>query len=133
MCPENCSEVSGARATNSLDGVTDPRGISVSLEDVWQEHTAYRPEILTYFDAIRVTVQNPDAIYFDPKTTARRTTGARIYLYYRSNLTQGKYAGNYICVVVKVVLEPDNVQRGYVESASLPGRTMKRAVLEWKR
>lgn len=114
--------------------VTDPRGISVSLaEDVWQEHIAYRPEISAYFDAIRDTVQEPDAIYFDPKTTARRTTGAKIYLYYRSKLTQGKHAGNYVAVVVKVMFEPDNVQRGYVESAMLPGRIMKRAVLEWKR
>lgn len=39
----------------------------------------------------------------------------------------------YVSVVVKVVLESDNVQRGYVESAILPGRVMKRAILEWKK
>lgn len=114
--------------------ITDPRGINVSLtQDVWREHTAYRPEIDDYLDAVRMTVENPDAIYFDPKTTARRTTGAKIYLYYRSGLTHGKYAENYVTVVVKVVFESGQVRRGYVESAMLPGRIMKRAVLEWKK
>ncbi len=113
---------------------TDPRGITISLaEDVWLEHTSYRPEIANYLDAVRTTIEDPDTIYFDPKTTARRTTGAKIYLYYRSNLTWGRHTGNYVSVVVKVVLESDNVQRGYVESAMLPGRVMKRAILEWKK
>jgi len=108
--------------------------LTVSLtNDVWEEHVAYRPEIGDYFEAVMLTVREPDAIYFDPLTTARRMTGARIYWYYRAGLTQGKYAGNYIAVVVKVVTENNHTLHGYVESALLPNRVMKRAVLEWTR
>ena len=114
--------------------VTDPRGVDVSLaEDVWLEHVAYRPEIAPYLDAVALAVRDPDAIYFDPETTARRTTGARIYLYYRSGLTQGKYAGNYVAVVVKLLAEDGHAWRGYVESAMLASRIMRRVVLEWKK
>ena len=119
---------------STLWTVTDPRGLDVSLaDDVWQEHVAYRPELAAYLAAVALTVQDPDAIYFDPATTAHRTTGARIYLYYRSGLTKGKYADTYIAVVIKVLPHNDHAEHGYVESAMLSNRIMRRAVLEWKR
>ena len=114
--------------------VKDPRGLVVCLaNDIWQEHVAYRPEIKDYLDAVALTVKDPDAIYFDPKTTALRTTGAQIYWYYRSGLTQGKYAGNYVAVVVKFVAENSHLLRGYVESALLPNDIMRRLAPEWTR
>ncbi len=47
--------------------VTDPRGLTISLvEDVWQNHVAYRPELALHLEQVRLAVQDPDAIYFDP-------------------------------------------------------------------
>lgn len=112
--------------------VTDPRGIIVSCaEDVWQEHVAYRPELAAHVDAVQLAVQDPDEIYLDPVSTARKTAETTVHWYYKSGLTKGKFAGNFVVVIVKVVLEPDGVRRGYVQSALLPSRVMKRLVLEW--
>ena len=113
--------------------VTDPRGLAISLaEDVWLDHVHKHPEIAAYFGEIRSTAQEPDEIYFDPVSSARRRAGGSIYSYYRRNLTHGKYAGNFVLVVVKAVQEAGS-QRGYVQSALLPNRIMKRLVLEWKK
>jgi hypothetical protein len=67
--------------------VTDPRGLSISLaEDVWLDHVRKHPEIADYFDEIKLTIQEPDEIYFDPLSSARRQVGTLIHLYYRRNL-----------------------------------------------
>ena len=115
-----------------MDG-DSPRGLTISLaEDVWLDHVHKHPEIADYFDAIKFTVQEPDEIYFDPLSSARRQVGALIHLYYRRNLGRGKYKDTLIVVVIKS-LEEDGVRRGFVESALLSDRVMKRLVLEWKR
>lgn len=112
---------------------TDPRGLTVTLvEDVWQEHVQKHPEIADYFDEIRLTVQEPDEIFFDPLSTARRRPGTAIHLYYKRNLGREKYRNVLIVVVIKSVEESGGKQ-GYVESALLSDRVMSRLVLEWKR
>lgn len=112
---------------------TDPRGQSVALvADVWENVLRKHEEMGQFFDQVRVTVEDPTEIYFDPETTARRTTGARIFVYYRRDFSTTEYAGKLIVVVVKVVLEMDS-QQGYVETAHLANRKKRRAVLEWNR
>jgi len=114
--------------------VTDPRGLTISLaEDVWQSHVAYRPELATYSDAIRICCQDPDAIYFDPDSTATKTLGTKVYWYYKSGALSGLFARNWTAAVVKVVIEQGNAPRGYVETAMLPRRVLKRLVQEWKK
>ncbi|MBI3914294.1 MAG: hypothetical protein HY327_08945 [Chloroflexi bacterium] len=111
--------------------VTDPRGLTISLaEDVWRDHVNKHPEIAEYSDEIRLTAQEPDEIYFDPVSSARRKTGTSIYSYYRRNVGRGKYKGNFIMVVVKAIQEE---RHGYVQSALVPDRIMNRLVLEWKK
>jgi hypothetical protein len=113
--------------------VTDPRGLAISLaEDVWLDHVRKHPEITDYYNEIRLTAQEPDEIYFDPLSSARRRTGTSIYSYYRRNLARGSYENNFVLVVIKSVPEVQGL-RGYVQSALLPDRIMKRLVLEWKR
>lgn len=114
--------------------VTDPRGLSVALvEDVWQTHVAYRPELALHFDQVRLAVQDPDAIYFDPTSTAEKTLGTQVYWYYKSGLLSGKFSQNWVATIVKVAFETDTERKGYVETAMLPRRVLKRLVLEWKK
>lgn len=112
---------------------SDPRGLMVTLtEDVWQSHVSYRPELETHFEQVQSAVQDPDAIYFDPDSTATKSKGTAVFWYYKGNVLSGKFAGNWVAVIVKVIAT--NQQRlGYVESALLPDRILKRLVLEWKK
>lgn len=113
--------------------VTDPRGLLISLaSDVWQKILREHFEIGPYFDQVRLTAQDPDEIYFDPETTAKRATGAKAYVYYKRNVTTGKYAKDMVAVAIKVVNEPSG-QQGYVSTAMITSRIFKRLVLEWKR
>jgi len=113
--------------------ITDPRGLTISLtEDVWREHVHKHPEIAEYFEEVRLTAQEPDEIYFDPLSTARRRAGTFIHLYYKRHLGRGKYQNTLVVVVIKSLTESGGRQ-GYVESALLSDRIMNRLVLEWKR
>lgn len=113
--------------------VTDPRGLIVILtHDVWASHVAYRPELVSHARQVRLAVQDPDAIYFDPDSTATKSPGTVVYWYYKSGVLAEKYQGNWVAVVVKVVSLDEN-QQGYVETAMLPSRVLKRLVLEWKK
>ena len=99
-----------------LGTVTDPRGLTISLaEDVWQSHNAYRPELALHFNEVRSAVQDPDAIYFDPASTADKPLGTRVYWYYKGGLLSGKFSENWVAPMVKVVIEADVQRRGYVE------------------
>jgi hypothetical protein len=114
--------------------VTDPRGLTIACaKDVWDEHVAYRPELTEHFAEVKLTAQEPDEIYLDPVSTRRRAPGRKVYWYYRKSLTKGLFANNLIAVIVKVVLEPDGVRRGYVQSALIPNEKEKRLTLEWAR
>jgi hypothetical protein len=120
------------RERKILWAVTDPRGLSVSLaEDVWPDHVHKHPEIAAYFDEIKLTAQQPDEIYFDPLSSARRKPGTSIHLYHKRKLGRGKYKDTLIVVVVKS-LEENSERQGFVESALLSDRIMNRLVLEWK-
>lgn len=113
--------------------VTDPRGLTITLtEDVWASHLPYRPELASHFEQFRLAAQNPDAIYFDPDSTADKAPNTKVYWYYKREPLSGKFAGHWIVVVVKVVVESSNTRQGYVETAMLPRRILKRLVLEWK-
>jgi hypothetical protein len=113
--------------------VTDLRGLDITLtDDVWQAIVSKHRELLPYSDAVRLTAQDPDEIYLDPESTARRTTGAKIYWYYKSQLFTGKLADKYTVVLVKVISEIGGNQ-GYVQSAWASSRIQPRLVLEWKR
>jgi hypothetical protein len=120
-------------ARRTLWTVNDPRGLAISLsEDVWEDHVRKHPEIADYFEEIKLTAQEPDEIYFDPISSARRQIGTSIYSYYRRNLGRGRFSGNLVVVIVKSVQEASQ-WRGYVQSALLSDRVMKRLVLEWKK
>ncbi|MBI3914769.1 MAG: hypothetical protein HY327_11380 [Chloroflexi bacterium] len=113
--------------------VTDPRGLNITLvDDVWHEIVGKHHDMAPFFDAVRLTAQDPEEVYFDPKSTESRTTGAKIYRYYRGELPSGEEAGKMTAVVVKVVSEAGG-NSGYVETAFVTDRVPKRLVLEWKR
>lgn len=113
--------------------ITDPRGLPISLaEDVWRVHVAYRPELATHLDWISITIKDPDGIYFDPTSTPHKSGGTEVYWYYRTAPLTDKFAGNYVAVIVKVVVEAQG-KHGYVASAMLPSRILKRLVKIWNR
>ncbi len=115
--------------------VTDPRGLTVSLaEDVWQDHILVEhPEVASFFDQVRLAAQDPDEIYFDPVSSSQRTPGTKIFHYVKRGILPARYSLHWVVTVIKVVIEPDDVARGYVESATLRKKFPKRVVLEWKR
>ena len=114
--------------------VTDPRGLSISLaEDVWQEHASRHAEIEPYFEQAKLTVQDPDEIYFDPDSTAETRAGNTVYHYIRRSFVLGRRRPRPLVTVVKVVIEQDNIARGYVSSILFPGHMKKGLILEWKK
>ncbi len=110
---------------------TDPRGSSVSLaRDVWNAHVAKRSELAEYPDAARLAVEDPDAIYLDPRSS---TESRHVYHYIKTDVLRGRFVGNFVVTVVKAIVEPDNVRRGYVSSVLFPGHLKKGLVLEWRK
>jgi hypothetical protein len=113
--------------------VTDPRGLVVTLtEDTWEHAVSGHGEIADYLEQARLAVETPDEIYYDPKSTESRTTGAKVYWYLKAGLLTGKFAEDYMAVVVKVVVEAGD-SRGFISTALPIDKPMKRLVLEWKR
>lgn len=113
--------------------VTDPRGLVVTLtEDTWEHAVRRHGEIADYLEQARLAVEMPDEIYYDPKSTESRTTGAKVYWYLKTGLLTGKLAEDYMAVVVKVVVEEGD-SKGYVSTALPIDKPMKRLVLEWKK
>lgn len=112
---------------------TDPRGFSVSMaENVWKHIAIEHSEFESYFDTIRITVENPDEIYFDAKSTEERSTGSQIYSYYRARLLTGALEKDMVYVSVKFVQEETQLQ-GYVQTAFSTNRIQKRMRQIWKK
>lgn len=104
--------------------ITEPRGLSVSLAaDAWEHIVQEHYELASHFDALRRTVEDPDEIYFDPASTAKRASGAQVYAYYRSNLLSGLLHDKLVYVSVKFVREGEEM-RGYVRTA-MPSRMVQ--------
>ena len=113
--------------------VTDPRGLSITLtKDVWLDIIRKHQDVVPYFDAIKMTAADPDDIYFDPESTTRRGDAAQMFAYYKSNVLSGAAADDFMTVIVKVVVEPRGRQ-GYVQTAYIIGRVLRRLVPEWKK
>jgi hypothetical protein len=113
--------------------VTDPRGLDITLtDDVWFAILDKHPELGAFYDAVITTVREPDAIYFDPHSTALRTTGAKFYYYYRGGLLTGEFASAFTAVFVKIVVEQDQNQ-GYVQTSYPSREILPRLELEWKK
>jgi hypothetical protein len=113
--------------------VTDPRGLVITLtEDTWKHAVSGHGEIIDYLEQTQRTVEIPDEIYYDPKSTESRATGAKVYWYLKAGLLTGKLGEDYMTVVVKVVVEEGDA-RGYVSTALPIDKPMKRLALEWKR
>lgn len=97
--------------------VTDPRGLDVILaKDSWEHTISRHREIADYLFQVQLTVQDPDAIYYDPKSTEERKSGAHVYWNLKSGLLSKPLQDDFVAVVVKVVIENDT-QQGYVSTA----------------
>lgn len=113
--------------------VTDPRGLSIILaQDSWEHAILHHREIADYLPQVQLTCQDPDAIYYDPKSTESRDTGATVYWYVKRNLLSGALQNDLLGVVVKVVVE-DNSRQGYVSTALPIDKPQTRLVLQWKK
>lgn len=113
--------------------VTDPRGLLVALSrESWNHAIEHHREIADYLPQVQLTVQDPDAIYFDPKSTEDRTTSAKVYWYLKRDVLAGRLKDDFIGVVVKVVVE-NNSPKGYVSTALPIDKPLSRLVLEWKK
>ena len=112
---------------------TDPRGFQVSLAaDVW-DHIVERHDVMhPYFEATRLTVEDPDEIYFDEESTQRKTAGAWVEAYYRRNVLSADLDDEYLLVSVKFFLEQGQ-PRGYVQTALPERRIPHRVRLIWKK
>ncbi len=113
--------------------VTDPRGLNISLaEDVWDEHVLRHPELAGHIDDVKICVQDPDEIYFDPVSTAAKNPGVSVYFYYKRGLLSEQFQDHFVETCVKVVLE-DGVEQGYVQSVIFPDDIRKRLVAQWRK
>ncbi len=111
--------------------VIDPRGLSIILaQESWEHAILHHPEIADFLPQVQLTVQDPDAIYYDPKSTESRDTGAIVYWYVKRNLLSGALEQDLLGVVVKVVIENSSKQ-GYVSTALPIDKPLTRLVLQW--
>lgn len=111
--------------------IIEPRGLSVSLaEDVWQHIVTEHPTLASHFDVIRTTVEDPDEICFDAKSTASRTTGAQVYAYYKAHILSEEFEDDIVYVSVKFVQEAAGLQ-GYVQTALATRGVQKRMRRVW--
>lgn len=113
--------------------VTDPRGLNVTCtSDVWNEHVTRHSELSGHIQDVKICVQDPDEIYFDPVSTATKKPSVRVYFYYKRGLLSEKFADNFVETCVKVVVE-NGERQGYVQSVIFPNEIRKRLVAEWKK
>lgn len=116
-----------------LWAVTDPRGLNITLTgDVWDEHVSRHPELVGHVEDVKICVQDPDEIYFDPVSTATKNPDVKVYFYYKRGLLSDKFEDNFVETCVKVVVE-NNIEKGYVQSVIFPNDIRKRLVAEWKK
>ena len=112
---------------------TDPRGLSVSLvADVWQHIVERHDDMPPYFEAVRLTIEDPDEIYFDEQATQQKATGARVEAYYKREILGTRLTDEYLLVSVKFVQELAGL-RGYVQTALPQRRIPRRVTLLWKK
>ena len=95
-----------------------------------------RTELTLHEEEIRATVRDPDRLYLDWESTARRVVGGTVSTlivhYVSAGRARGKWAGNLIDVVVKWLDEGGTVG-GYVQTIHLPGAIRPRLHLWWSR
>ena len=112
---------------------TDPRGLSVSLvADVWAHIVERHDDMPPYFEAVRLTVEDPDEIYFDEQSTQQKATGARVEAYYKREILGANLIDEYLLVSVKFVPEPEGLC-GYVQTALPQRRIPRKVTLLWKK
>ena len=116
----------------------DPLGQVIRCgETEWQHVIAGHPDVAAHEAAVRATIRTSDAIYGDPRSTAitreRGNPAAQIVHYVASGRTHGRYTGNVVVVVVKWLPEGQAGQLvGYVQTAYLPNRLLRRLHLQWE-
>lgn len=116
-----------------LGTTVEPRGLRVSLsEDVWEHIRSEHPEFTDYSEAIQLTVEDPDEIYFDALSSSKRKIGTQVFAYYRSRILAGVLGDNFVYVSVKFVRESSETY-GYVQTAFATHSVQKRMELEWKK
>jgi len=118
----------------------DPWGHAVTcLEETWAQKVRQHAEIASHEQAIRETIRDPDALFYDPESTARRQhpTGApRIWIvhYVSAGRTHGKQAGNFVRVVARWEdADGGRTRVGYVHTMLLPDGVEPRLQLAWER
>lgn len=110
---------------------TDPRGLKISLSrDSWEHCITSHPEIADFLAEVQLTVRDPDAIYFDPKSTESRVPGTRVFWYVKAGVLSGRLQDDLMSVVVKVVRNNDE---GFVSTALPIDKPLTRLVREWKK
>ena len=113
--------------------VTDPRGLNIILaKDSWDHAILKHRELADYLFEVRQTLVEPDAIFFDPKSTEEHQSGAQIYWYMKRGILSGPLQKDHMSVIVKVVVESYGKQ-GYVSTAIPLDKPMTRLVLEWSK
>jgi hypothetical protein len=116
----------------------DPFGRTIWCgERQWAEHVEIRPELVTHEAAVRETLRDPDAIYYDERSTAeRRLRGnpqAVMLHYVAAGRTSGRQTGNLVCVVVKLLSDPaTGAVQGFVSSMYFPDTPQPRVQLVWR-
>ena len=113
--------------------VTDPRGLSVSLAaDAWAHIIERHSQMSPYFDAVRLTVADPDEIYFDAKSTDEKAEGVWVEAYYKRRVIVHERGERILYVSVKFVPQIGGAQ-GFVQTAVLTERIQRRMVFTWRR
>jgi len=110
---------------------TDPRGLPISLAaDVWEHIVERHDDMLLHFDAVRLTIEDPDEIYVDKQSTRQKAEGIWVEAYYKRHILTEDLQAGILYVSVKFVTINEGAV-GFVQTA-LPNRhVQKRMVLQW--
>ena len=116
----------------------DPFGRRIyCAEDVWQAKLAKRPELGPNEEAIRAALREPDAIYYDQRSSAARLAqGSEAAIMHYVGMCEVRVRSGempaLVSVVVKLLNEPSETGTvGYVQTAWVTFRILTRLQLVW--
>lgn len=107
--------------------------MSISLTaDQWEHIIINHKDMASYFEAVKLIIEDPDEIYFDEWSTQRKTPGAWVEAYYKRHVLTEGLQDKMLYVSVKF-MPAEQGTPGYVQTALPNRRVSGRMILKWKK